>query len=69
MARAYTCPFFHKGPEQLRKSELRCEGGKVRFPSKCAEKKFIREHCASKSFGKNCSINKMLKEDYEKNER
>ena len=65
MARVYTCPFFRKGPEQLKKRELRCEGGKIRFPSESAEKKFIQENCASRCFGENCSINKMLQEYYE----
>lgn len=69
MARVYTCPFFRKGPEQLNKSELRCEGGKMRFPSKFAEEKFIRENCASKCFGENCSMNKMLQGYYEEEDK
>ncbi len=58
------CPFFRKNEQ----SELRCEGGTLKFPDKEARTRYLTEFCANSINWHKCTICRNLEDYYERKE-
>lgn len=58
------CPFFTKNEQ----SELRCEGGTLKFPDKEARTRYLTEFCANSINWHKCTICRNLEDYYERKE-